>query len=188
MFKGRSGMQKSGDALPGTIDTLIGAGCTLEGQLKSAGSIRIDGTFEGTLTVDGDVIIGESGKVSANVRARNLVIAGEIHGDVEVGNRLELQSTGKLYGKAQMAVVVLEEGAILEGECRMLGTSSGRSAETRATPPLRSTGELAGESRNRETERVSSLSMGATIKASGDGKVSNPGKGTTEDSSGAAGK
>lgn len=135
MFRGRSGSKALGVPAPGTIETLIGAGCNIHGELKATGSLRIDGAFEGTLNVEGDVIIGQNGRVSANTRARNLVVAGELHGDVEVENRLELQPTGKLFGKAQMAVVVLEEGAILEGECRMLETPSGRIAEAVASPP-----------------------------------------------------
>lgn len=137
MFKRRQGQRKQDNHAFGAIDTLIAAGCTLTGELRSTGSVRIDGSFKGTIAVDGDVVIGQDGKVSASIRARNLAVAGELHGDVVVDNRLELPSTGRLHGNVQMAVISLEEGALLEGECRMFGASSGRMAEVTARPPSR---------------------------------------------------
>lgn len=102
-----------------SVDTIIGAGTVFEGKLKSSTSLRIEGEVHGEIDCAGDITIGKDGHVDQTVKARNLTLAGTIEGDVEVEEKLILLSTGKLYGKAAMGSLMIEEGAEFDGESKM---------------------------------------------------------------------
>ena len=102
------------------IDTLIGKDSSFVGNIESTGTIRIDGKFEGEITTKGDLVIGESGKVQGKIKAQNIVIAGQVSGEVEAGGKLELVPTGNLQGEAKMTLLIVEEGAVFQGNCQQL--------------------------------------------------------------------
>lgn len=102
------------------IDTIIGKDTSVKGRIDAEGSIRIDGKFEGEIFTSGDLIVGESGNVTANVEAKNISVAGEVRGNVTARGKLELIPTGKLYGDVRMSVLVVEDGAVFQGQCEML--------------------------------------------------------------------
>lgn len=87
--------------------------------MVTAGSVRIDGEVDGDIRADADVVIGESGRVRAGIKAVNLVIAGTVIGQVHVSGRLELLATGRLDGDAVMQTLIVEQGGVLHGTCRM---------------------------------------------------------------------
>ncbi len=102
------------------IDTLIGKDSNLVGTIESTGTIRVDGKFEGEITTKGDLVIGESGQVQGKIKAQNIVIAGQVRGEVEAGGKLELVPTGNLQGEAKMTLLIIEEGAVFQGNCQQL--------------------------------------------------------------------
>ena len=114
---------KNNVEVPGSkkIDTIIGKDTVVKGRVDSEGAIRIDGRFEGEIYTSSDLVVGESGNIAATrIEAKNISIAGEVHGNVVARGKLELIPTGKLYGDVQMAILVVEDGAVFQGQCEML--------------------------------------------------------------------
>ena len=101
------------------IETIIGKETSFQGTIETNGTIRVDGKFEGQLSSSGDIIIGETGEVKAQIQARNALIAGTLQGDICIIEKLELLSTGKVYGDIDAPILSISEGAIFRGTCMM---------------------------------------------------------------------
>lgn len=112
----RSSQSTSASPSPRTV---ISKDSTFNGNVRSDGDLLIEGTFEGEIDCKGTVIIAEGANVSATVRARNSTVAGSANGDFTCEERLTIQSSGEMRGKAQAATLVVEEGAFFEGEFKM---------------------------------------------------------------------
>ncbi len=103
------------------IETAIGSTASLQGVLKAEGSILIDGAFEGEIETAANVIIGRTGKVLANIRARNVLIAGRVKGNIIAFERLDILKEGGVKGDVEAGTLCLEEGAIFHGQSKMRG-------------------------------------------------------------------
>ncbi len=101
------------------VDTIIGKDTHFEGTINGKGLIRIDGEAQGSVVNKGDVIIGESGTVSADLKARNVTIAGCYEGALEAEGKLELKKTATAAGTFKTNGLVIEEGAVLSGDIEM---------------------------------------------------------------------
>jgi len=101
------------------VDTIIGKDTFFSGNINGKGVIRIDGEIEGTLQNKGDVIIGENGKVAADLSARNITIAGSYEGTLEAEGKLELKKTAAANGTFKANGLIIEEGAVLSGNMEM---------------------------------------------------------------------
>ncbi|KRE86407.1 hypothetical protein ASG89_10360 [Paenibacillus sp. Soil766] len=104
---------------PNTTDTLIGEGTSFEGRIKSEASIRIEGGITGDIDCAGDVIIGEHGVVKSNISARDVVLAGSVHGNITTKGKLTITSTGALHGNISAASFIIEEGGVFQGSSKM---------------------------------------------------------------------
>lgn len=104
---------------PVGFETVLGANCTLRGELRSQANIRLDGTFEGTLEIEGNVLVGETGKITADINAKNVVIAGAVRGNVS-GNKVQLLRTSRVWGDISAASITTEEGAFIDGKITMV--------------------------------------------------------------------
>ena len=113
---------------PSATDTLIGEGSIFEGNITSQASLRIEGKLIGDIECVGDVTVGERGTARSTVTARNVTVAGEVHGDITVTALLTVTSTGKLYGNVNCQSLVIAEGALFHGHSRMSATSESPSA------------------------------------------------------------
>jgi cytoskeletal protein CcmA (bactofilin family) len=111
-----------GDAATGT-ETLIGPSVHVKGDFKSQGNVQIEGQVTGTIQTGGNLKIGEQAKINANVAASNAWVAGSIKGNVMVGERLELSPSAKIEGDVSAKVLVMAEGAQLNGRCQMSGSA-----------------------------------------------------------------
>lgn len=113
-----------------TLNSMLGQGCKIKGDIELQGTIRIDGQFEGSISCPDTLIIGKSGVVKAEVKVKNAVIGGKLIGNIAAANKIELQSGSHVEGDIQTARLVIDEGVFFEGNCKM-GTSSGaKDAET----------------------------------------------------------
>jgi len=101
------------------FDTVLGPEVKFTGTLKGKGSIRIEGEVEGQVEYEGDVVVGEKAVVRADIKARNVTIAGRVEGNVTAIGRLELVATAKLVGDMRSAALVLAEGALFQGRSEM---------------------------------------------------------------------
>ncbi|MGE5397523.1 MAG: bactofilin family protein [Chitinophagales bacterium] len=106
------------------IDTVIAGKTAIKGDINSEGSIRIDGTVDGSLNVKGDLVIGNQGKVKGNIFVTNILIAGKVEGNVIASDRLEITPTGTINGDVKANVLIVEEGGRLLGNCDMAAETS----------------------------------------------------------------
>jgi cytoskeletal protein CcmA (bactofilin family) len=88
------------------------------GDLTFRGSFRIDGRFKGTITSDSLLVVGDKGKVEADVKVGQLVINGEIRGHLQAKDRVEIHSKARVFGSITAPRLVVEEGAYLEATCQ----------------------------------------------------------------------
>ena len=102
------------------IETIIGPNAYFRGDVQSDGGVRIDGIFEGTVDITGNLVIGEGAKVVADINANNISISGAIKGNI-TGNRVEILETGRVWGDLMINSLLLNEGAYLRGQTMMHG-------------------------------------------------------------------
>jgi cytoskeletal protein CcmA (bactofilin family) len=89
-----------------------------KGELSFKGSFRIDGNFKGTILSDSTLIIGDKGKVEADVKVGYILINGEIRGTIQATEKVEIHSQGRVFGTIISPKLVVEEGAYLEAACQ----------------------------------------------------------------------
>ncbi|HLF26613.1 MAG TPA: polymer-forming cytoskeletal protein [Anaerolineae bacterium] len=111
----------SGGAARSNIETVVGPTAHFKGSLSSDGGIRIDGIFEGQLQIAGNLIVGESGKVIADVSAQNVSVSGAVKGTIQAAGRLEILSTGRVWGDISVAAFLIDEGGFFRGQSIMPG-------------------------------------------------------------------
>ena len=95
----------------GTEVTVVGKGARIEGNLISAGSLRIDGQVKGKITAEGDVTLSPQSEVDADIKASNVTIGGAFKGNVIAANKAELARGGRVEGNVTSKVLVVAEGA-----------------------------------------------------------------------------
>lgn len=108
-----------GGQQPVGFETVLGANSVMEGVLKSAANVRLDGTFTGTLEITGNVLVGETAKINADIHARNVSIAGAVRGNVS-GKKVQLLRTGRIWGDIRAQALTTEEGAFIDGKITMI--------------------------------------------------------------------
>lgn len=104
---------------PDKVNTVIGKGVFFSGTISGKGLIRIDGEAEGSVSSKGDVVVGESGRLIADLKGRNITIAGYYEGALEAEGKLELKSSATLVGSCKVGNLMVEEGAVLKGSADM---------------------------------------------------------------------
>lgn len=101
------------------VTSVLGSGIIWKGKLTGRGGIRIEGTFEGEIAIEGMVVIGETGKVTCeNVRANTVIVAGGVNGGI-TADKLEIRKTGRVWGDVTIAAFSTEEGGFLRGQITM---------------------------------------------------------------------
>lgn len=109
---------KGSGAEAGSIN-LIGIGTQITGDINSAGDVRIDGTLNGDIKLNGRLVIGPNGKIEGNVICQNADVSGEIKGTVQVAEMLALKATAKISGDIITNKLSIEPGAVFTGSCNM---------------------------------------------------------------------
>lgn len=104
---------------PGTFESLLGKGIEIKGTVRSKGSLRIEGSAEGNVECEGDVTVGETAVLNADVTAQNVTIGGTLSGTVTCSGRLELLPTARVKGDIKVGTLVVSEGAIFSGTTQM---------------------------------------------------------------------
>lgn len=118
---------------PVGFETVLGAHATLIGELKSQANVRLDGTFEGTLEIDGNVLVGETAKITADIHAKNVSIAGAVRGNVS-GKKVQLLRTARVWGNINAAAIQTEEGAFIDGKITMLSHQAAQPFDLSSLP------------------------------------------------------
>jgi cytoskeletal protein CcmA (bactofilin family) len=117
---GREKTEASSAAPISKIETIIGPNAHFRGDIQSDGGVRIDGVFEGTIDITGNLAILEGAKIIADIKANNVSISGAVKGNI-TGNRVEILETGRVWGDLTINSLLLNEGAYLRGQTTMHG-------------------------------------------------------------------
>jgi cytoskeletal protein CcmA (bactofilin family) len=153
------------DIKEGTLTGFVGNGTTLTGEANFKGMLRVDGGLSGRVSSqDGTLIVSTNGRVDANVEVAIAQIFGTVNGDIVASKRIEMGRVAKVTGNIQTPALVIENGAIFEGSCKMVQIKE--ASERRE----------AGGDRKAETASASaSASSGGSTPASSDtSSVSKP--------------
>ncbi len=104
---------------PERVDSVLGAGIAWQGDVSGTGGLRIDGAFDGDITLRGLVVIGEQGRVTCRqITAITVIIAGSVKGNI-TANRVEIGRKGRVWGDLVTTTFSTEEGAFLRGKITM---------------------------------------------------------------------
>jgi cytoskeletal protein CcmA (bactofilin family) len=101
------------------VNAFMGAETFFEGKLTYTGAVRLDGRFKGVIRSDDTLIVGETGRIEGELHVGITIIQGEVVGNVYGKERVELHHPGRMIGNITAPVVIMDEGAIFEGNCKM---------------------------------------------------------------------
>ena len=113
--------KKSSEYVGSRVSSVIGKATEFEGTLKTHELLRIEGLVKGTVISDGTIIIGKGGKVEGKVEAVNIMVGGVIEGELFASGKVEATPTGEIYGDIHTKALIVDEKAIFQGRCEMLG-------------------------------------------------------------------
>ena len=105
----------------GTLSGFVGSGTSVTGEATFKAMLRIDGHLSGRITSNtGMLVVGSGGQVDANIEVAVASIQGVVNGDIIAGQRVELGRAAKVNGNIQTPSLVIEQGAVFEGSCKMI--------------------------------------------------------------------
>jgi len=102
------------------VRSKLGKNVKLKGTLKFSHSVRICGKFEGAIDSTGFLIIEEGAVVRADIKASSIVVGGVVYGNIEASEKVEMLSSGKIYGNIRTAKLKIADGVLFEGKCEMI--------------------------------------------------------------------
>jgi cytoskeletal protein CcmA (bactofilin family) len=121
------------------VTSILGPGINWVGDLTGSGGVRVEGTFEGKVSLRGLLVVGETGRITCeNVVATTVIVAGAVRGNI-VAEKLEIRSTGRVWGDVKVVALATEEGSFLRGQIQMEDnidlTAYGLAPATAIQPP-----------------------------------------------------
>lgn len=99
--------------------TFISEGTQFLGDIKVEHDLRVEGYLKGSVNVGGMLVLGPTGKIEGEVLARSATIAGQIQGNLKGAEKIVLESKSTLFGDLHTRELVINEGAIFQGNCNM---------------------------------------------------------------------
>ncbi len=113
---------------PGGLTAFIDQGSEFEGKLSFRDTVRIDGCFRGEIASENTLIVGESGEIHASIHSNMVVISGTVVGNVHAACKLVLHKTARVNGDVETPSLVVEEGAVLNGQLKMAASPDSKAA------------------------------------------------------------
>lgn len=104
-----------------SLNSVIGPGSIFEGKFYISGSLKIDGKFQGEIKTEDELIIGETGRVKTNIKAKSVIISGTMIGNIQAREEVRLEKNGKLLGDVESPVLHLTPGVLLKGHMTITG-------------------------------------------------------------------
>lgn len=108
------------------LKAFIGKGADFAGKLIFNGTVRIDGDFHGEIFGEGTLVVGEGANIEADINVDNIVISGDVHGEIKVKEKIEIYPPGRVIGNVTTNIFIIKEGAVFEGTSRMENSTSGK--------------------------------------------------------------
>jgi cytoskeletal protein CcmA (bactofilin family) len=125
-----------------SISTFLGSDSSIEGTIEFQGTIRLDGRAKGKISSNGGtLIVGEEAVIHADIIAGTIIVMGEVSGTINATERLEVYPPGRVNGDVQAAIISIEPGGILNGNCSMkVQTTSTKKVSAPAIVPSATAG------------------------------------------------
>ncbi len=123
----------------GGFNAILDRGSEFEGKLTFEGTVRIDGKFKGEIISDANLVVGESGKVEADIHVDCISISGEVKGNVNARTKVEIHPPAVVYGNIETPSLIVEQGVIFQGNCSM--EKAATTSATRREPAYSATPE-----------------------------------------------
>lgn len=102
-----------------SLNSMIGPGTRFKGEFELDGLLRIDGDFSGIIRTEGKVLVGSNGRVECSMYAGRVVVGGVVRGDIISKEKVTILSTGMVIGNISTPRLIIEEGVIFNGKCRI---------------------------------------------------------------------
>ena len=118
--------KQSSEEISGFLDQ----GTAVTGELQFSGTLRIDGTFHGSILTSDVLVVGEHAVIHADIKAGDLEIHGRVFGNVEAKRRIEIHPTGRVQGDLYTPQLIVNPGATFDGRSRMIGEEDEAISET----------------------------------------------------------
>ena len=117
MMKGKQG---------GELNGFLDRGSSFTGDLEFEDTMRIDGRFNGKIHSKNELIVGESAHIEGDIHVGRIAISGTVIGKIKADQRVEIHRNGKVYSDVDTPALIIEEGAIFQGNC-VMGEKKGAS-------------------------------------------------------------
>ncbi|PIR21292.1 MAG: hypothetical protein COV45_00675 [Deltaproteobacteria bacterium CG11_big_fil_rev_8_21_14_0_20_47_16] len=117
---GKKNEMVAGNSVPfNQMNGLLDRGCSFRGRLTFDGTVQINGDFEGEIFSDGILVVGPEARINAKVSVGSLVVHGQLQGEVEAKNRIEMHAPAKIRANITTPNLSIEEGVLFLGQCHM---------------------------------------------------------------------
>ena len=103
----------------GDLNGFLDRGSSFKGELEFEDTMRIDGRFHGKIVSKNELIVGESATIEGDVHVGSIAISGTVVGKIVAGHRVEIHRNGKVFSDIETPALIIEEGAIFQGNCTM---------------------------------------------------------------------
>jgi cytoskeletal protein CcmA (bactofilin family) len=102
------------------IKTILGKQTNFNGIMRFKDSLKIDGSFQGEIISKGFLYIESGAVVKADIKVGSIVVGGVVRGNIEASERLEMLSTGQVFGNIRTAKLKIADGVVFDGTCEMI--------------------------------------------------------------------
>ena len=102
------------------ISTTLGKETVFKGKMKFSESLKIDGNFEGDIESPGFLYIEDGAVVKADIKVRAVIVGGVVRGNIDASDKLEMLSTGQVFGNIRTSKLRIADGVVFEGKCEMI--------------------------------------------------------------------
>src|SRR5215207_7459817 len=175
------------DIKEGTLTGFVGNGTTLTGEANFKGMLRVDGGLSGRVSsADGTLIVSTNGRVDANVEVAVAQIYGTVNGDITASKRIEMGRVAKVTGNIQTPALVIEQGALFEGSCRMVQLKEQAERGPSVSTKPESASAASSSSPASSSGTASSSAAGASSSSSSAKPAGGAASSTSADSKGAS--
>ncbi|MGH9459350.1 MAG: bactofilin family protein [Thermoanaerobaculia bacterium] len=103
----------------GDLNGFLDRGSSFRGELEFEDTMRIDGRFHGKITSKNELIVGDSATVEGDIHVGRIAISGTVMGKVKADQAIEIHRSGRVYSDLETPTLIIEEGAIFQGNCTM---------------------------------------------------------------------
>ena len=111
--------KKADEYIASRVNSVIGRGTEFEGTIRTKETIRVEGFVKGNIISEGTVIIGNGGNVDGKIEATNILVGGEVHGELFASEKIEANSSGRIFGNLHTKGLIVDEKALFQGTCEM---------------------------------------------------------------------